>query len=166
MTYLYRHFDSQKRLLYIGISVRPLVRLDQHRLHSFWFDQIANVGIEKYASRNEALSAERSAIQLERPLFNIVHSPPQNEDYDDRCVRTWDIIKNIEPRLEAMFREACQATECANRVWYSRLKPRLCRLVGFMAQDPLLKSADVYDVAYQTIYAALPDCGPHCGGDQ
>jgi hypothetical protein len=43
-------------------------------------------------------------------------------------------------------------------VWYTRLKPRLFNLVGHFARDDRLSSPRVWDLAYQTIYAALPDC--------
>jgi hypothetical protein len=40
---------------------------------------------------------------------------------------------------------------------------------GAPAESPeerLLKSSDAYDVAYDTIYGALPDCGPECEGQR
>lgn len=54
---------------------------------------------------------------------------------------------------------------CANAVWYGYhghkgIKSRLVRLVGWEAQksDSVLHSCVAYDVAYETIYDALPDC--------
>lgn len=43
----------------------------QHREHSTWYAQIANVTIEKFESREEALAAETQAIRRESPRFNI-----------------------------------------------------------------------------------------------
>jgi hypothetical protein len=70
MTYLYRHFDAEGRLLYVGISLSAVHRLAQHRA-SAWFASIATVTIETFPSRAGAAEAERLAIQTEGPLHNI-----------------------------------------------------------------------------------------------
>jgi excinuclease UvrABC nuclease subunit len=72
--YLYRHFDGSNRLLYVGVSLSAFQRLGQHRNHAHWFEQIKRVEMEQFATRQEALDAERVAIERERPLFNIQHS--------------------------------------------------------------------------------------------
>ena len=70
-TQLYRHFDENNNLLYVGISLSTFNRLSQHRDHSEWFKQIKNVTIEHFATREEAMAAERKAIKSEAPKFNI-----------------------------------------------------------------------------------------------
>jgi hypothetical protein len=37
-TELYRHYDAEGNLLYVGISLNSVVRLTQHRQASGWFD--------------------------------------------------------------------------------------------------------------------------------
>jgi len=76
MTDLYRHFDSQGALLYVGVSKSALVRLGQHKEHAHWFDRITQVTIEKHPSRAAALEAERIAIHVENPLCNVQRRPP------------------------------------------------------------------------------------------
>jgi len=73
-TDLYRHFDSNGNLLYVGISLSTLNRLGQHRDNSHWFNTISSVTIEKYNTRKEALIAEKKAITKEKPLHNTVHN--------------------------------------------------------------------------------------------
>lgn len=70
-TQLYRHFDSEGRLLYVGISLSAITRLAQHRSASHWSRAIASVRIECFDTRREALAAEAKAILEERPLHNI-----------------------------------------------------------------------------------------------
>lgn len=70
-TALYRHFDTDGRLLYVGISNDTLRRLCQHKERSHWFEQIARVDIEFFDSRDDALAAESAAIANESPAFNI-----------------------------------------------------------------------------------------------
>lgn len=69
---LYRHFDSDGRLLYVGISLSAVTRLQQHATASHWFKDIARVEIEKLVSREAALNAERHAILNENPIHNTM----------------------------------------------------------------------------------------------
>lgn len=71
---LYRHFDGDGTLLYVGISLSAMGRLSGHRHHSEWFELIRTVTIEKYPSREEAEEAEKRAVLTERPVYNIAHS--------------------------------------------------------------------------------------------
>lgn len=68
---LYRHFDQYDQLLYVGISVQPIVRLYQHQMQSEWYDEIVRVEIERFPSPKEARAAEMKAIKDEKPVFNI-----------------------------------------------------------------------------------------------
>lgn len=67
---LYRHFDADGRLLYVGISVSTLVRLGSHSSMSPWFRSITTVTIEHFDTRKQAEEAERRAIMLEAPIHN------------------------------------------------------------------------------------------------
>lgn len=70
-TALYRHFDANDRLLYVGISLSAVQRLAQHRNGAHWFKKIVSVTIEWFPSREAAIGAEAAAIQLEKPMHNI-----------------------------------------------------------------------------------------------
>lgn len=70
-THLYRHFDAEGALLYVGISLSAVNRLSQHKDCSHWFDDIARVDIETFPSRHEALRAEKAAILAENPRHNL-----------------------------------------------------------------------------------------------
>ena len=69
-TCLYRHFDASGALLYVGISCNAISRMVAHRNGSSWFDQVASITIKRFATREEAFSAEAQAIKTENPLFN------------------------------------------------------------------------------------------------
>jgi hypothetical protein len=71
-TDLYRHFDSEGCLLYVGISLSAIARLAAHRVRSSWFNRIARVEIKRFPSREDAEAAELEAIRTEKPLHNIV----------------------------------------------------------------------------------------------
>jgi len=79
MQNLYRHFNKNNNLLYIGVSLNVLSRLYQHKLNTHWFSEITLVTIQSFDTREEALEAEKDAIAKEKPLYNIKFQPPQKE---------------------------------------------------------------------------------------
>lgn len=78
---LYRYFDSEGRLLYVGITGDNTKRQSQHRRNSFWFGEISSATYEHFSTRQEALDAETKAIQTEKPKHNqqggfvLAHTP-------------------------------------------------------------------------------------------
>jgi hypothetical protein len=73
-TDLYRYFDAEGRLLYVGISFSAIARAAQHRKSKGWWRDVANMTIEHLPTRAAALDAERNAIIGEKPAHNIVWS--------------------------------------------------------------------------------------------
>jgi hypothetical protein len=69
-TQLYRHFDAEGRLLYVGISLSAVHRLAQHKKTAEWHKNIAKVTVETFETREAALFAETVAIQTENPTYN------------------------------------------------------------------------------------------------
>lgn len=72
-TVLYRAYDANNTLLYIGISSQAFARFDQHSHTSQWLPSCPYVTLEHYRHRNDALKAEKAAIKNENPKFNLVH---------------------------------------------------------------------------------------------
>jgi hypothetical protein len=72
MAELYRHFDADGNLLYVGASLRSMARLSEHS-SAPWFASITRVTVERFNTRDDALRAERQAIAQENPRHNIKH---------------------------------------------------------------------------------------------
>lgn len=68
--HLYRHYDCDDCLLYVGVTTNPKRRLGQHKCTSPWFDEIARVETEQFADHHAALVAEVVAIITEHPVHN------------------------------------------------------------------------------------------------
>ena len=79
-TALYRYFDAEGRLLYVGVSLSAIQRQMAHEASSPWYRSHASMTTEWFASRAKALQAERTAIISEEPAYNVVH---RNEELDD-----------------------------------------------------------------------------------
>jgi hypothetical protein len=72
--FLYRHFEPGGDLLYVGITLSFEKRTIAHMRQANWRDQIFMIVIEPFATREEALAAEREVIRTEFPKFNSHHN--------------------------------------------------------------------------------------------
>lgn len=80
-TALYRHFDADGQLLYVGITSDPRRRLSEHLKAAKW--PIASVDLEWFDNDLSAVRAERKAILTESPIHNIrrdTKEPPITPD--------------------------------------------------------------------------------------
>jgi predicted GIY-YIG superfamily endonuclease len=71
---LYRFYSITGQLLYVGITNSPPERFKSHGATKEWWDQVSGITVETYSTREELAQAERRAIQVERPLHNVVHN--------------------------------------------------------------------------------------------
>jgi len=72
--WLYRLFDSEGRLLYVGVTDDVWRRVNEHERSQEWGDDIVQMRRHRYPGRAAALAAEKRAIQTEKPVHNIVHA--------------------------------------------------------------------------------------------
>lgn len=68
---LYRHYDSEWGLLYVGISGNEEHRRRQHRVNAVWWPERKFTISMVYPSREAVLEAELEAIRAENPRYNI-----------------------------------------------------------------------------------------------
>lgn len=71
---LYRFFNADGQLLYIGVTGNVRARWNAHSLTQPWWTEVATCTIEHRPSRAVALAAEKAAIVAEQPLHNVVHN--------------------------------------------------------------------------------------------
>ena len=71
---LYRHYDNEENLLYVGISLSAFERFRAHKMNSKWANKVSKMTVEYFSSRKEASDAEKEAILIEKPLYNIVYN--------------------------------------------------------------------------------------------
>jgi hypothetical protein len=69
-TALYRHFNANGALLYVGISLNAVSRQFQHKHKSHWYYDIARIELQWFDTKHEAERAEWMAIHNENPLHN------------------------------------------------------------------------------------------------
>jgi len=84
VTTLYRLYDNAGALLYVGIAEHWPTRMKQHARERAWWEDVAEVRLERHHDRASAQVAEVIAIQAEGPKHNIAHARPRRERTDRR----------------------------------------------------------------------------------
>lgn len=112
-TYVYRLWDAQKELLYVGISKSLMTRIDQHAKGKSWADEIDSVTAKAYASRDAARAAEIQAIRSENPKHNIMDRAPLNHLVASR--EQWDSMNDEEKNesVQTLKRMAMAIMACS-----------------------------------------------------
>ncbi len=70
---VYRCYNAESDLLYVGMSIHPARRLTEHVGKAWWRD-VAAVTVAHYEDVRQAAAAERQAIETERPEWNVTYS--------------------------------------------------------------------------------------------
>ena len=68
---VYRAFDADGTLLYVGQSMRPNQRIAHHKSHKTWAPLVARWTISDPMPTGDALDAEARAILTEKPFYNV-----------------------------------------------------------------------------------------------
>lgn len=69
-TVVYRCFDEEGRLLYVGVSYSIFLRLGQHNDRAPWMHYAVTIKLERFPTREAAEAAEAAAILGEDPVWN------------------------------------------------------------------------------------------------
>lgn len=100
--YLYRCFDNDGQLLYIGVA-RDVAGRMFHHLHACNIGKqpngtlrrlMADYTAERYGTKVEARAAERAAIATEGPLLNKQHNPRR---FRKNARGSYDAVEPIHP---------------------------------------------------------------------
>jgi excinuclease UvrABC nuclease subunit len=76
---LYRFYNSDNVLLYVGITKFFDPRMRQHYKNSDWFFESSHAVFEHFQTRMEVEHRETEVIKLEKPLYNIAKNPDKEE---------------------------------------------------------------------------------------
>ena len=71
---LYRIYDSDDALLYVGATTNPGGRFRFHAASQRWWQVAAKITLEHFDGVDELAAAELAAIKAEDPRFNRMHT--------------------------------------------------------------------------------------------
>lgn len=147
---LYRHFNEDGVLLYVGVSLSVVCRSYKHG-KSPWADDISLITIEKHKTKRLALEAEKLAIKNESPLFNELTGPigrpkiKYTQEHLDAAKAIWRDIHTYRKNKDAVY--AMNSQKNAKKTGAACVKPWTVRraLARFKASGRLTpkESSDV-----------------------
>lgn len=110
---VYRFYDADDNLLYIGSSKQLDVRYKDHAKKKPWWPDVHRKTETWYPTRERAYAAERGAIQTERPKYNVNDQIPELTDLEKELMALGDQFKHDREALDAL-RKRCQeaVAEC------------------------------------------------------
>lgn len=119
---LYRHFDKNRCLLYVGISLNSSERLWAHRQNTKWAKKVVYTTLEYFNDAGDARSAERIAIYIEEPLHNKVHNGEKYipDDPDEIAYRIRS-EKKYQAELRRSYKR--EAAEIFSACFYNGIDP-------------------------------------------
>lgn len=71
-TALYRLYDPNGELLYVGVTGDLRTRFAQHAATKPWWSEVAKKTVTWHMTRGSALAAESAAIRTEQPHCNVL----------------------------------------------------------------------------------------------
>lgn len=75
---VYRHYDINKNLLYVGITNNLFGRTMQHEQTATWYNDISLITVEHFVEREEAINKESLYIKELNPKHNITLNPKRD----------------------------------------------------------------------------------------
>lgn len=121
ITYVYRFYNSEDELLYVGITKSLEQRFRAHAKSKPWFGEVARSATERCRTLHVALAKESKAILTENPKYN--KAIPTMERHELLNVRA-----GSDPAQELSLIERLKAAEDANRryAFVASENERLC----------------------------------------
>ena len=83
---VYRIYNFDKNLIYVGVTNDVLMRIAQHRRDKIWRDQITIIELDWCETRSEALAIENMLIEKMQPLYNL--RQPRKKVLCEHCNET------------------------------------------------------------------------------
>lgn len=155
---LYRFYDVDGALLYVGITVNLARRWEDHAAEKAWWPRVARKTVVLYGSRKDALAAEAGAIIAEVPIHNVAGQVPSGGDRDV-------VLKRLERRLADAKRSLKAHThqfDATIEGWIDDFaRDRKCSHSDAVVQllfDGMMKHYDDLSAAYEAERVELEAC--------
>jgi len=120
MHYLYRYYDKDKNLLYVGVCNNLERRFSQHS-GTEWAALVSSSSIKKFKDRKIAMAEEKIAIKTEKPLYNIVHTNKFSEIRKSKDPKIFLLATRVNGTLNKKVSDAAQREGFSNSLWLRKL---------------------------------------------
>lgn len=87
-TAVYKHIGKDGIILYVGMTNHMPRRLKEHDKASYWYDDVKNIEIEWFDTRDDAVQYEQEMIRQLSPEHNIHHNSDGEGEQDRHLSKT------------------------------------------------------------------------------
>lgn len=117
---VYRYFDKDGTLIYVGCTLNARRRLAEHRAASPWGGEITRMEVADFPSKEAGLNAEREAIRTESPKYN--------EAKYDTFLRPLTPLPDLYPRYgtDPMTPNKMNCLQCGDEFTIQRSTAKYC----------------------------------------
>lgn len=168
---VYKLFNSDGELLYVGISANSFVRIASH-LRKPWGKEVSRQEISPALAREDALTAEADAIKALKPRYNICHNAQRQEGWRPDVFHPYELHLG----MHVLGWDACEAASQCGVSVKAIEKYLTCEdiseyeaiYLGFEAAGVFLTSSSAYitpdevtiDINAPLVFGRdnLPDC--------
>lgn len=156
-TAVYRFFDDDEHLLYVGITFNLGGRFRAHERSSEWWPHQRSVRIVWRDTRAEALAEESAAIRTEKPIFNVAgtRTPlarvrPDRIDPETRRAIAGEVRAEV-ARARMPKREIREALGLSTQSLWQRMKGEIP-----FRDEEMYELADLLGISVTCFYRAVP----------
>jgi predicted GIY-YIG superfamily endonuclease len=79
-TSLYRFYDENNELLYVGITNNLPARIKEHADEKTWWPLVTTIHVTHISDRKDARLLEATVIRTEHPRYNLHHNEPEEDE--------------------------------------------------------------------------------------
>lgn len=149
---VYRYYDADGRLLYVGAARSFGNRTQTHLRESEWVSQSDRAVAVFYPTRAEALDAEMAAIQAEKPVYNTVRNGRSLAKPPKRAAKPVEtVLRARRDAFRALWAEYLQGKyenawqvhrafgideHSARDWWHGKRVPAGCFVAAVIKRDP------------------------------
>lgn len=106
-TAVYRFFDAEDVLLYVGMTGNMIERLEGHDYEKAWRTSIDHVTVTWHPTRADAHGAEREAIRSENPLHNVIRFDKRSQTEAERMANRTRSLHLLSPCEQGWLGDCC-----------------------------------------------------------
>jgi len=132
---VYRYYDSDDRLLYVGVTGEDLQRSHAHRRTALWWSLAVSAKFEHFGTYDQAYAHEQLLIRTLNPIYNVARpgrrAALRAGAVKTRWLRTYTCRycqrEYPQPRGIGKHRTVCKADRCQRRMqaeWRTRQRER------------------------------------------
>lgn len=135
---LYRWWDAQDNLLYIGRSINAFVRAAGHRGNADWYADAVKMTVETVGNHYKLCKAEARAIATEHPKYNVQNRVRPNVQSTPSPIQVVEKFEFFDPARQKSAAVKLMEEACRDSTAYCVNARVIAKAAGIKPKDLLM----------------------------